>query len=208
MEKVLNPILYILGIILTVLILIFKDNLFVVLCILTAYMIVFGIIWILLKQKIGSISLSVGISVLVAIILNKNKFLVVSDSITFAICLSLILVLGLTFLINYFTRKNILRTHTIVLEAEVIDLVANPNSKKEMYLPIYSYKIGRDIYEVEYFRFYEKNIPTIGSKKTLRVNPHNHVDVFFDQETQNKVFNICCYICLIVVCLYIIIGLF
>lgn len=208
MEKILNIISYILGISLAILVLIFKNNFFLLLCILVVYLIFFGIIWIILKKQFGSIALSAGISILLAIILNKSNVLVMSDSVTFAICLSLILILGLSFLMDYMLRRRILRMYTIVTDAEVIDLIINPNSKKEMYLPVYSYKVNNELYEVSYFRFFTKNIPQIGSKKTIRINPYNYADVFFEQEKSNKFLNMCCYIFLIIVCISIIVGLF
>ena len=176
MEKIINIIMYIVGVVAAILILIFRNNLFLITAIGSVVLLILGICFILLKKTYGYLCVGIGFSTIIAVILYR--------------------------------RKKILETHTLVVEAQVVDLEKNPNLKKEAYLPIYAYSVKDENYEVPYVRYFTKNVPDIGSIKEIKLNPLDHMDVYFEQELKDKIFNITCMFFLIIVSLIVIIGLF
>ena len=208
MEKIINIIMYIVGVVAAILILIFRNNLFLITAIGSVVLLVLGICFILLKKTYGYLCVGIGFSTIIAVILYKSKVLVLADSITFTFCLSIVITMLTAFILECYRRKKILETHTLVVEAQVVDLEKNPNLKKEAYLPIYAYSVKDENYDVPYVRYFTKNVPDIGSIKEIKLNPLDHMDVYFEQELKDKIFNITCMFFLIIVSLIVIIGLF
>ena len=208
MEKIINTIMYVIGVIVAILVLIFSKNLFYITIIGAVALLLVGICLLFLKKTYGYLCVGIGFSTIIAIILYKFKILVLADSITFDFCLSIVITMAVAFLLECYRRKKILETHTLVIEAQVIDLEKNPNLKKEAYLPIYSYTVNDENYEVPYVRYFTKNVPDIGSIKEIKINPLDHMDVYFEQELKDKIFNITCMFFLIIVSLIIMMGLF
>ena len=204
-ESMLNYILLLIG---AILIIIFQKNLLIVTGIIAVGGIVFGIINVIGKKSEGYVMLGAGLSVMAGIILNKVGLLEVGDAITFVIACAIAITMILAIIVELFRRQYIMKTHTLIVEAELIDLVRNTNVKKEIYMPVYSYKVDKEIYEVNYIKYLSKKLPSIGSTKPLRVNPKNHGDVYFEPETKDKVLYVCCAVVLAIASIAVVVSLF
>jgi hypothetical protein len=194
MEEKINNIMYGVGLVLAICLLIFKNNMTVVVILLALALLLGGIAYVYLGKPIGYLMVGFGISIGVGVGLHKAGVLKINDSIAFVFALAVLISMVLALVIEILRRRKIMYTHSIILEAELIDLVRDTNVKKEMYLPVYSYKVDDEIYEVNYTKYLHKHLPTIGSTKQLRVNPKDHGDVYFDTELKDKVLFIGCVV--------------
>jgi hypothetical protein len=192
MDEKLNNVVYAVGVLLAIALLIFKNNMTIVVVILAIGLLAGGIIYLIMRKPVGYLMIGFGISVAIGLTLNKTGVLKINDAVSFVFALAIALSMILALVIEILRRKSIMTTHTLIVEAELIDLVRDTNVKKEMYMPVYSYKVDDEIYEVNYTRFLHKHLPTIGSTKPLRVNPKDHGDVYFDTELKDKVLFISC----------------
>ncbi len=208
MEEKTSNILYVCMVIMAILIVVFKDNMSAIVIILAVGLVVGGIGYLLEKKPAGYLMLGVGISLGIGIALYRTNILNIYDTFTFVFAATIAASMILALIIETIRKKQILNTHTTIVEAELVDLVRNVNVKKELYLPVYSYKVDGEIYEVNYIKHLSKHLPSIGSTKPLRVNPKNHVDVYFEPETKDKAMYISCAVFLSVVSIAIIISLF
>lgn len=208
MEEKLNNIVYVIGVILAILVLIFKNNIPVIIVILAVGLIVGGIFFLINKRTPGYLMIGFGISIGLGVLLYKVNVLDKSDAVTFVFACSIASSMILALVIELVRKSIILKTHTLLVEAELVDLVRNNNVKKEIYLPVYTYKVDDEVYEVNYIRYLDKHLPAIGSTKPLKVNPKNHVDVYFETEIKDKIVYIACAVFLAIVSIVIIVGLF
>ena len=208
MEEKTSNILFIFMAIIAILIVVFKDNMNAVVIILAIGLFGGGIGSLIEKKPAGYLMLGISVSLGIGIALYRTEVLNIYDTFTFVFAATIASTMILALIIETFRKKQILNTHTLVVEAELVDLVRNVNVKKELYLPIYSYKVDNEIYEVNYIKHLSKHLPSIGSTKPLRVNPKNHVDVYFEPETKDKVKYISCAVFLSVVSIAIIVSLF
>ena len=208
MDEKLNNVVYAIGLVLAISLLIFKNNMTAVVIILAVALLAGGIIYLFMKKPVGYLMVGFGISVGTGLALNKVGVLKISDAVAFVFALAIALSMILALVIEIMRRKRIMNTHTIIVEAELIDLVRDTNVKKEMYLPLYSYKVDDELYEVNYTRYLHKHLPTIGSTKPLRVNPKDHGDVYFDTELKDKVLFIACAVVFIIASIVILLNIF
>lgn len=92
--------------------------------------------------------------------------------------------------------------------AFVVDLVKNPNTKKEYYQPIYQFEINGEVYTVEGLTFIDKFIPKIGESIKLYVDSKNYTDVYFDKSKREKIYSMGVGLFLMIASLVILISLF
>ena len=207
-EKILNNLIYMITVTIVILLVVFKDNMKVIAVILSIGLIMVGICLLLQKKKVGVLSFSGGLSLLISYLLNVNKILIFVDSFTFFICSSVLFMLVSTFVVEIFNRKAIYKKYNMVVEAQVIDLERNPNSKKEFYRPIYEYIINDIVYQVAYIRYIDKLIPNIGDRLKILVMSEDHQEIYFLPEKQEEIKNLIVGLFLVVASIIIIIGLF
>ena len=208
MNKIINNMIYVLAVILGILILIFKDNLANIILIVSIFSFLIGALLIIVKNLYGYLLSGIGLSTIIGTILYRMKILELNDTITFTLSLSLIMTITMAYVIEFIKDKKNMKIHSLITEGEVIDIVRVPNVKKEVYYPIYRYEVDGELFDVDYLRIFKRKVPEIGDKKTIRVNPYDHLDVYFEQTKKDKLFIICCYLFLIIVSIYIIVGLF
>lgn len=208
MEDRTSNILFAFMAIMAILIVVFKNDMSAVVIILAVGLVGGGIGYLVEKKPAGYLMLGVGLSVGVAIALYRTGVLNIYDTFTFVFASTIALSMLLALIIETIRKKQILNTHTLIVEAELIDLVRNVNVKKEIYLPVYSYKVDKEIYEVNYPKYLTKHLPSIGSTKPLKVNPKNHGDCYFEPEMKDKALYVACALFLSIASIAIIVSLF
>ena len=208
MEEKTSNIMFAFMAIMAILIVVFKNDMSAVVIILAVGLLGGGIGYLVEKKPAGYLMLGVGLSVGVGIALYRTGVLNIYDTFTFVFASTIALSMILALIIETIRKKQILNTHTLIVEAELIDLVRNVNVKKEIYLPVYSYKVDKEIYEVNYPKYLTKHLPSIGSTKPLKVNPKNHVDVYFEPEMKDKAIYVACALFLSIASIAVIVSLF
>lgn len=168
----------------------------------------YGLLASLNKNNYGYLFLSIGCSALITIILYMNKVLVRADAITFMITCSVFTLMIITLIFNYLNRKNNFKTYDLMVEGKVIDLVKNPNTKKEYFQPVYEFEVDGEVFNVNYPVFKNRFIPNIGDTEKIYVNSKDHKDVFFDKTVGEKICDYAVSAFLIIASLIIMITLF
>ncbi len=159
------------------------------------------------KEKTGYIFFSIGMAVAIGASLFMLKVLDKADTVIFILCGGTFLLMIVSVIFNILNNINMRKKYSLVIEAEVIDLVKNPNVKAEYYQPIYKYEIDGKVYSVN-FPGYKKNfIPKLGDTMTLYVEPEDHASAYFDKPIIEKVYSYASSIFLGVITLIIAIGL-
>lgn len=207
-ETVLDTLSFIVAVVTIILVVCLKSNFTYLILAGSIGSILYGLLASLNKNNYGYIFLSLGISALVTILLYMNKILDKSDSITFMITGSVFMLMIITLIFNYLNRKVNFKKYNMVVEGRVIDLVKNPNTKKEYFQPVYEFEVDGEVFNVDYPMFKNKFIPNIGDTQKIYVNSKDHKDVFFDKSTGEKIYDYALSAFLIIASLIIMITLF
>ena len=101
--------------------------------------IIYGAVSCFASNRLGVLFISIGTSLLSAMSLYKYDVLPKFESITFFICMSMALMVVIATIFEILNVKAMLKIHSMKVDAKVVDLVKNPNTKKEYYQPIYQY---------------------------------------------------------------------
>jgi len=207
-NKVIDTIRFIVGVLTIILVFIFKDSLSIVGLIAGVGVSLYGVCSFLLGDKLGCVLLSLGLSLISSLGLYKLDVLPEFEAITFFICLSMILIVILAFIFEYINDKEMKKIHSLEVEAEVIDLLKNPNTNKEFYQPLYQYEINDVVMEVGMPGFLEKNLPKLGDKLKIYVNPEDNLDVYFEKNKSEKLYMFSIGLFFLIASIVIIITLF
>ena len=105
----------------------------------------------------------------------------------------------------YLLRFN-MQTHCLVVEAEITDLIKNPNLEKEVYYPVLTYKKGGEIFDVNCPEGFYKDIPNIGDKMQININPNDYMDVYFKPPISLVIKNVFSSICAIILAIIVLVG--
>ncbi len=207
-EKILDTLSFIVAIATIIISLCFKNNYKYLILIASIGASIYGLLASLNKNNYGYIFLSLGPSALIAVLLYMNNILDKVDSVTFMITCSVFMLMVITLIFNYLNRKINFKKYSLIVEGSVIDLVKNPNTKKEYFQPVYEFEVDGEVYNVDYPIFMNRFIPNIGDKQKIYVNANDHKDVFFDKNTREKIYDYVLSIFLIIASLIIMITLF
>lgn len=207
-NKILDTIKFIIGVVTIILVLVFQTNMMLAAFIGSIGLSLYGILSCILGNKYGYLFTSLGISLCVALGIYKIGLLPKFESITFFMCMSLSLFIVIAFVFEIINEKQMLLVHDMEVEGFVVDLVLNPNTKKEYYQPIYQYEVDGETYVVGTPGYIEKDIPRIGDLIKLHVNSKDVTDVYFSKTLKEKIHMASLGIFLIVVSIIIIITLF
>lgn len=208
MKKIINNIIYILGVILAILIIIFRKKLVIIVLIASIFSFLIGLLLIAIKNVYGYLCAGIGLSTFLGWLFYKFEILMLNDAVTFVMALTLASTITIAYIIEIIRARVNLKIHSLEVEAEVIDLQKVPNVKKDLYYPVFGYVIDKKSFEVDYLKIYKKKIPEIGDKKKIFINPYDHFDVYFAQEKKDKIYIFCCYTFLVIMAVLIIVGLF
>lgn len=181
-NKILNFLIYIIIGVCFLLFLFFQKDMSYLFVIFSSFCLLIGLCYILKKNRLGTLAFGVGVSGLITFYIYYKRYLLIYDCITFMICLTMSIILLLTFIFTlcnfvYFKKK-----YSILLYAEVVDIMQEKRNKKDFYLPIYSYELDGKKYTVESVQFFKRFIPDLGVRKRVYVNPEDLLDVFFPPE--------------------------
>ena len=124
------------------------------------------------------------------------------------VCSSVALLMFFSVVFDSLIKKGIRTKYSLEVTARVIDLEQNVNVKKECYAPVYEYEVDGNVYEIVAPYFLDKNIPAIGDELVVRVDPTNAEQVYFNKTIGDELKEKFVAICLIIVCVLIIVGLF
>jgi hypothetical protein len=207
-DKILNTILTILSLIAVILLFVFKDNILHVLYVICTLLFIFGLIFAIKKNKYGLVAIAIGITLSVSLFLYQSNYLDKTHSITFftALLIGTITLVSDIFLIV--EDMQVAKKYKVLVEATCIDLEKDPNSKSDVYLPIYGYEYKKKVYEVEFVGYLEKDFPEIGSTRNIRINPEKPTEAYFMPHMQTVLKNIFLSIFLVVVSILVIISAF
>lgn len=169
---------------------------------------IYGVLAGINRERYGAVSLGAGLSLLVTMLLYTNKILDKVDSTTFFVACSMAVVCLVTYVFMFINEKAISKKYSLEVEATVVDLEKNPNTKKDYYSPIYVYTVDGRECRVGLPYFINKNIPNIGDKTKIYVDPNDMLDVYFKRDLLNKIRYWGTGLVLIIVCIFIIISLF
>lgn len=207
-ETLIDNLSFVVGVLTVLLVVVLKDNLVNAFIVAGVGAFLYGLLKALKKNSYGYILMSVGIGTSLALIIYKFEILNRSDSLTFMICVSTNLLMLVTFIFDYINRKEIFKIYDLKVEAEVANLVKNPNTNKEYYQVICEYTIDDKIYTVGSPGFINKFIPKIGDKVMLYVDSKDYENVYFDKNKKEKIYDIGLGLFLILATLIILLFLF
>ena len=199
---------YLLIICFLILVIIFRENVKVLVCIGGITLILVGIIFLIQKKTNGLLVLSLGISIISSFLLYIFNILVLADTIIYLLTSTVILTFICYLIVEFVTRKIIYKTYTIKSEAIVVDLIKNNNTKKEFYKPLFQYEVNGNVYDVMYPYFIKSFIPKIGDSKKILIHPDDNTEVYFIKEKYEDIKNVVMSIFFIIAAFIILIGLF
>ncbi len=207
-NKILDNISFIVGGLTLVLVVVLQKNMPVALIVGGIGATIYGILEIIKNNKVGYMVFSIGTSLLVTLGIYLNNILDITDSITFMMCLFLIMVIITSFIFYILSDKISKNKHSLEINAQVVDLIRNPNTTKEYYQPVYTYEVDGELYDVSAIGFMDKNVPKIGDTTLIYVNPKDSTDVYFPARLKDKLYIIALCCVLIIVSVIIIVTLF
>ena len=191
-----------------IVIFIFQNNNKIVLFSIAAGMLICGIISILKNSVIGYIITCLSVSLTVSGLLFFCKVFDVAKAFTFMISSSVAALMLITLIFSIYKKKVIDSEYALTIEAEVIELISNPNTEAKFYQPLYRYEIEGHQYTVPYPGFINKKVPRIGERQLIRVDKKDNQNVYFDKKPMDKVIDYLLIIFFLVVSIIIMIGQF
>lgn len=207
-NKIIDVLIFIFGVVFALLLIAFQkqnDKLFIVAF---SGCIVFGILLLFKFNKLGLLLEGIGIGGIVSLIIYYNEILKLGNTVTFFFCLSLAVMLILSLILGIIYRISVMKKFNLIIEGEVVDLVKNPNVKKDYYMPVYKYVIDGNEYFVEDINFKHNFVPNIGQIKKLYVDPNDPLQVYFLPSKFNDIKNVFGILFLSILCIIVIISLF
>lgn len=207
-EEVINNIAFVIIVVALLLAVYFKDDLVKVGIILGIGGFLYGLCLAININTTGYIFLALGGSLASSLSLYRYHILDKGDAFTFMICGSVFLLMVVLLIFGRIKNKKIFQVYSLVVEAEVVDLVKNPNTKKEFYQPVYTYTVDDTNYMVNGIGYVDKFIPKLGDKIKLYVNPNDNESVYFDTKLYDKIYSIGLCLFLLVASFVILISLF
>lgn len=207
-KKIFETLKFLIGIITLLLIVIFQNNIVTVGYIAGIGFSLYGVCAFLYGDKVGYLFTSLGISLVSSLLIYKFDVLPKFESITFFFCLSMCLIAILSLIFEYFREKEYKKVHSLEVDAEVIDLIKNPNTKKEFYQPLFAYNVNGEELVVGLPGYIDKGIPNLGEKQKICVNPNDVTDVYFEKRKSEKLYMLAVSLFFIIASVIIIVTLF
>lgn len=207
-KKILENASFVVGLLTVIGIFIFKDSLMKAAIVGGIGVIIYGFVSCLNSNRLGILFMSIGSSLVCAVSLYKYDVLDKFDAITFFFCMSMALMVVIAILFEIFNVRAMLKSHSLKVDAKVVDLLKNPNTKKEYYQPVYEYIIGKDVYTVGLPGYLEKNLPKLGDTIKLNVNPDDKEDVYFEKRKSDNIHMLLVGLFFLIASIIIIISLF
>lgn len=189
-EKIFSNLSFAIAVLTIALIAIFHSNITIIGVVAGVGGFLYGLCLMVNKNSSGYLFTSLGISLAASFLLYNCKILDKGDSVTFMICASTFLLMAITLIFMYINNKELFKIYNMDIEAEVVDLIKNPNTTKEYYQVMYQYEVDEKVYTVGTPGFINKSIPNIGDKKKLYVDSSDYANVYFDKTMKEKIYNV------------------
>lgn len=207
-DKIVDGLIGVFVLALVILLVVFRESYEALLYSASILGVIIGILFVVKKANYGYIIISVSGSLLLSTIFYYSKLLIFNDCVTFMICSSVALLMFFSTIFDYLIKKAIKAKYALEIVAKVIDLEKNRNVQKECYAPVYEYEVDKIVYEILAPYYLDKNIPSIGDEISVRVDPINPDQVYFEKELKEKIKDKIVSIFLMIICVIIIVGLF
>ena len=207
-ENLISNLGFVLIVIDLIVIFIFQKNAKIVLFAIAIGLLIYGIMSIFKKNVYGYITTCLSISLSLSGIFYFSKIFDLAKAFTFMISSSVFILMALTLCLSIYKKKVIDREFALSIEAEVIELLNNPNTDSKFYQPLYKYNIEGHEYTVPFPAFVSKNIPKIGDRQIIRVDERDHQNVYFEKRPIEKAADYFMIVFFLVVSLIIMIGQF
>ncbi len=207
-KEVLNNIGFFLIVAALLVILVFQKNIKVVVFAASFGLLIYGLMSIPKNNVSGIITCVFSISLAVSGVLYFTKIFNLLKAFTFMISCTVFFMMVLSAIFSYKRKKLICSKYTLLVDAEVVDLVVNPNTEAKYYQPQYKYTVDGEDYYVLYPSFINKRVPNIGDKTKLRVDENDKDAVYFERAVRDKVFDAIMIVFFMLVALAIMIGQF
>lgn len=153
---------------------------------------ILGIIAIARRQSTGLVFTITGLACIILPAINEwgNLFSneIPSDSLLPVLLATAITLIGLAMLIVPGLLENMsARRCKETVKAEVVDLKSTKVSDETVaYAPIYSYTYNEKVYKKCTEKYRTTEVPEVGSKTELKINPNNPEDVYFEASKASK----------------------
>ena len=207
-KKLVSGIGYAIILVLLIIIFINQKNTQIVLFAFAIGLLIYGIIQIMNKKIVGHILTCLSVSLAVTGYLYFSKTLALPQAFTFMLSSSVAILMVLTLVFTIIKKLIVDKNFELKVEAQVIDLVNNPNTDSKYFQPYYLYVIDGQEYNVLFPGFINKNIPKIGDKRIIRVDKDDHMNVYFEKTPMEKISDIVLEVFFLVVSIVIAIGQF
>lgn len=208
MKKILDFISALLIFILGILVIVFRNDLITLAIIAGVIGILIGLCNMINKNNNGILIFVISICLLVSVSIYNNKILGYSDTLTFMICCSVFFISLFSFIKDIFDIKTILKKYDLIVTGKVVDLIQDKNVSKEVYVPLYEYVVNDVAYNIEDYKYYDKNIPNIGDEIILRVDSKEPREVYFKKTVFEVIRFKFVTILLMIMCICILVSLF
>ena len=177
MKKVLDWIKFILCVAYALYIIINKDNYYGMVLFACPLVVIIGIIMAINKEDKWWLVLLIGICLSISFLLFRFNVIDLYEAVVFVLILTLLSVLASSLIAYFLKIKTSMNIHKMVVEAEIVDMIRNPNLEKEVYIPLLIYAVNEEEFEFNYVPSqFEKY--SIGDKITAYINPNDYYDVY------------------------------
>lgn len=87
-------------------------------------------------------------------------------------------------------------------------MIQDKNVSNEVYVPLYEYVVDSVTYNIEDYKYYDKNVPNIGDEIVLRVDSKEPGEVYFKKTISEVIRFKFVTIILMIMCVCILVSLF
>lgn len=207
-EKIISVLIYIITIATLIAIVYFQKNLTKVAWATGIGASLAGLLAIIKKDNYGYLVFSFGFSLLLSAFFYSFDLLDKSGSFTFMFCSSIFMLMCISLIKSVLLKQQVEDIYDVEVEATVVDLEKNPNTKKDYYQVIYEYVIGKNLYTVASPYIISNFLPKIGTITKIKISSKDPANVYFEKRLLDKLYEKGLTIGLIIVTLAIIITLF
>ena len=197
-REIISNICFVLIVIALIVIMIYQKNPKVLVYAISAVLFLYGLSTVVKQNVLGYISICLGASLLVSGTLYFTGVFNLFKSFTFMLCSSVFLLMAIVLIFAYIKRKLIKEAYELVVEATVVDLIPNENTRAKYYQPYYKYQVDDHDYSVLFPVFINKHIPKIGDRVLIRVDKEDHQNVYFEKEKMEVIIDVASIVLLLV----------
>lgn len=207
-KELLNNIGFVLIVVALIVILVFQKNTKIVIFAASFGLLIYGLMTVSKNNVTGLLTCVLAVSLAISGSLYFFNNFTLLKAFTFMMSSTVFFMMVLAIIFAIKRRKMLCSKYNIITEAEVMDLIVNPNTEARFYQPYYRYEVDGNYYYVSYPEFINKHVPNIGDKTKIRVDEKDKESIYFEESIKKRVFDISRIIFFLIVSLIIMIGQF